>query len=138
MVQTKIRKLIVWIVLPIVILSGCKVEPVNEPLQEALQTRAFELREVLDTIENIPKEPPKIFRTDDAYVRFMMAPPSTHFDVDEAYRDSPQAAAGWFLNRWRNLFVNESSSAEFDVIRVNTTGSRRYVRYRQKFAGFEV
>ncbi len=136
--QPKVKNPVIWILLSVMILSGGKVVRGQGPPRGAPQARAFQLREVLDTIEGIAKERPRVFRTDDAYVRFMMAPPSTHFAVDRAYRDTPQAAAGWFLNRWRNLFVNESPAVEFEVIRVNTTGSRSYVRYRQKFAGLEV
>ncbi len=136
--QPKVKKPVIWIVLSVMILSGGKVVLGQGPPQGKPLARASQLREVLDTIENVAKERPRIFRTNDAYVRFLMAPPSTHFAVDRAYRGTPQAAADWFLNRWRNLFVNESPAVEFEVIRVNTTGSRSYVGYRQKFAGIEV
>ena len=104
----------------------------------ACQARASALSDLLGSIDGIAKEPPRVFKTKDEYLRFIMAPPSTVFAVTPEKRAVPEQAARTFLQRWRNLFVNESPSVEFNMIRVRTKESRAYVRYQQKYAGFDV
>jgi hypothetical protein len=102
------------------------------------EARALELKNLLDSIEGLAKEPPRVFKTKEGYLRFVMAPPSTNFVVGPDKRGTPQQAVGAFLKKWQNLFVNESPAVEFDVIRVKTSNSRSYVSYQQKFAGLVV
>ena len=46
--------------------------------------RASALRELSGSIEGVAKEAPQIFKTTEGYLRFVGAPPSTHFVVDRA------------------------------------------------------
>ena len=101
----------------------------------ALQARTSALRNLLGSIEGIAKEPPQVFKTREGYLRFIGAPPSTHF---AAAAGTPEQVADAFLGKWRNLFINESSAVGFEVHRVKSRDSRSYVRYRQKYAGLEV
>jgi Zn-dependent metalloprotease len=43
-----------------------------------------------------------------------------------------------FLSKWRNLFVNEIPSIDFQKVRIKTQNGRSYVRYQQRYAGLEV
>ena len=97
-----------------------------------------ELRDLLATIEGEAEEPPYISLTSDLYLRFIMAPPGTHFFVDPAMRGTPQEAAGWFLTRWRNLFVNDSPAVGFDIIRFTTSHAYTNILYQQTYASLEV
>ena len=99
------------------------------------EKRALALRGLLDSIEGTAKEPPQIFKTKEGHLRFIGAPPSTHFAVAAG---APEQAADAFLGKWRNLFVNESPAVEFQKIRVKTQNGRSYVRYQQMYAGLEV
>lgn len=100
--------------------------------------RALALEELLASVEGVAKESPRTFKTTDGYLRFVGAPPSTHFAVAPAKRGTAEEAAGAFLEEWRSLFVNVSPAVGFDVHRVNTHDSRSYVRYRQRYAGLTV
>ena len=51
--------------------------------------RALALEELLDSIEGVGEEPPRVFTTKDGYLRFVMAPPSNHFAVTAAARGTP-------------------------------------------------
>ena len=102
------------------------------------EARALELRNLLDSIEGISEKPPRIHLTKDGYLRFIMAPPSTYFAVEPANSKTPEEVAGTFLQRWRDLFVNESPTVTFDVIRIKTSDSRSYVRFQQTYAGLKV
>ena len=110
----------------------------QEATVDTLESRSTELRNLLDSIEGVSVEPPRIHLMKDGYLRFIMAPPSTYFAVEPANSKTPEQVAGTFLQRWRDLFVNESPAVTFDVIRIKTSDSRSYVRYQQKYAGLEV
>jgi len=97
--------------------------------------RASALREMLGTIEGVAKESAQIFKTKEGYLRFVGAPPSTHFAVAPG---TPQEAADAFLQKHCNLFVNVSPAVGFDNTRIKTRDGRSYVRYRQTYAGLEV
>ena len=47
----------------------------------AIQERAMALRNLLGSIEGISREPPQVFKTKEGHLRFIGAPPSTHFAV---------------------------------------------------------
>lgn len=92
-----------------------------------------------NAIENISQEKPKVFTTNDKYIRFMMAPPGSNFFVNPLYRNSPQQAANWFLNNWSGLLANYSPGNSFNILRINTDKSKNnYVRYQQYYNGIEV
>jgi len=100
--------------------------------------RALALQGLLDSVEGVAEEPPRIFKTKEGYLRFVGSPPSTHFPVDPNRRATPHKAADAFLAKNRNLFVNESSAVGFDTVRVKSRNGRTYVRYQQRYAGLEV
>jgi len=100
-----------------------------------IQARTSSLKSLLASIEGIAREPPQIFKTKEGYLRFIGAPPLTHFAVSA---ETPEQAADAFLEKWRSLFVNESPAVGFEVHQVKSRDSRSYVRYRQKYAGLEV
>lgn len=110
----------------------------QEVIVGTLENRSTELRNLLDSIEGVMNEPPRIHLTKDGYLRFIMAPPSTYFAVEPANSKTPQDVAATFLQQWRDLFVNESPTVTFDVIRIKTSNSRSYVRYQQTYNGLEV
>jgi hypothetical protein len=60
--------------------------------KQALRTSA--LRDLITSVEGQPKEPPRIFKTKDGYLRFVGAPPSTYFAVAPEKRAAPEQAAG--------------------------------------------
>jgi len=100
-----------------------------------VQARTSALKDLITSVEGQPKEPIRIFKTKDGYLRFIGAPPSTHFAVAAG---TPEQAADEFIEKWRNLFVNESPFVDFEKIRVKTQKERSYVRYQQIYAGLEV
>jgi len=102
------------------------------------ETRTSELKGLLNSLEGVPHEPPRVFKTKEGYLRFIGSAPSTHFAAEPSKRGTPEQAASAFLERWRNLFVNESESIDFQKIRVKTQNSHSYVRYKQRYGGLEV
>jgi len=138
MERTNLRKLIVFLVLIALGLLGSNTTSGQNSPSATIEDRAIELRNLLDTIEGISEEPPRIHVTKDGYLRFIMAPPSTHFAVEPTGRGTPQEAASAFLEGWRDVFVNESPAISFDTIRVKTSDSRTYLRLQQMYAGLEV
>jgi Zn-dependent metalloprotease len=136
MERTNVRKLILLVML-IVLLPGCIVFGQGPP-KGTPEARAEELRNLLDSIEGISGESPRIHLTKDGYLRFIMAPSSAYFPVEPAKRGTPQDAAGAFLAKWRNLFVSESPDVTFDAIRTVTRRGYTYVRYQQKYVGLDV
>lgn len=102
---------------------------------DARAVRTSALKDLITSVEGTPKEPARIFKTKDGYLRFIGAAPSTYFAVATG---TPEEMADAFLGKWRNLFVNKSSSVEFQKIRVKTQNGRSYVRYQQIYAGLEV
>lgn len=129
------KKLILVAVLPVVWLLGAGSAFGQAPANGTPEGRALELKDLLGSVEGTPREAPQIFKTKEGYLRFIGAPPSTHFAVAPG---TPEEAAGAFVEEYRNLFVNVSPAVGFDVHRVNTHDSRSYVRYRQTYAGLEV
>jgi hypothetical protein len=80
---------------------------------EARVARTSALKDLIASVEGQPKEPIRIFKTKDGYLRFIGAAPSTYFSVTAG---TPEQSADAFLGKWRNLFVNESSSVGFEKI----------------------
>lgn len=108
------------------------------PADGTPEARASALQELLGSTEGRPREAPRVFKAPEGYLRFVGAPPSTYFPVDPNRRVTPQEAAGAFLEKNRNLFVNVSPAVDFETLRVDTRDSRTYVRYQQTFAGLKV
>jgi len=138
MERTNLSKLILLVVLVALALLGSNTAFGQSPANGTIEERAIELRNLLASIEGVLVEPPRIHLTKDGYLRFIMAPPSTHFAVEPANRGTPEEVAGAFLERWRNLLVNESPAVGFNIIRITTSRSRTYVRYQQTYARLEV
>jgi len=138
MERTNVKKLILLIALTTGGLLGSNMALGQTSLNGTIEDRAIELRNLLASIEGVSVEPPRIHLTKDGYLRFIMAPPSTHFAAEPANRGIPEEVAGTFLERWRDLLVNESPAVGFDMIRITTSKSRSYVRYQQKYSGLEV
>jgi Zn-dependent metalloprotease len=68
-----------------------------------------------------------------------MASQGTSFAVDQAYRNSPQQAANWFLNNWSGLLVNYTPRNNFRIIRdIADKSNNYYIRYQQYYNGLEV
>jgi hypothetical protein len=122
----------------ILIVSFCSMVFGQEMTGGTPETRAAELRNLLDSIEGVSVEPPRIHLTKDGYLRFIMAPQGAHFGTAETSSRKPEEIAEPFLEKWRGLLVSESSAVVFDVIRITTSDSRSYLRYQQKYAGLEV
>jgi hypothetical protein len=95
------------------------------------------LQDLLATIEGQSEEQPLIYIVR-GYIHFIMPPAGTHFAVDPSYRSTAEEAADWFLQQWRDLFVNASNGVSFEVSRIDVSASRSYIRYRQKYADLEV
>ena len=107
----------------------------QRPINNTQATRALKFRELLGSIEGIGEEPARIFKTPEGYLRFIGAPPSTHFAVAPG---TPEEAADAFLEQWRNLFVNVSAAVGFERTRVISRNGRSYVRYRQRYASLPI
>ena len=75
MVLTKWTTTISSLIILTVTSSSVAFEQV--PLKGTAEGRALELRELLESIEGQPKEPPRAFRTNEGYLRFVMAPKPT-------------------------------------------------------------
>ena len=71
------------------------------------EERALELRNLLDTIDGVAEERPWVFRSKAGYLRFIMAPPSTHFPAEGA---TPQEAADAFLKLQNLPAIRRSST----------------------------
>jgi len=70
-----------------------------------VQARTSALRGLVGSIEGIAREPPRTHKTKEGYLRFLMAPPSTHFPSGLGQGAAPKKAADAFLGQWRGLFV---------------------------------
>jgi len=92
----------------ILVISFYSVAFGQSPSKAPRKARALQLQELLSSIEGVAREPARTFKTKDGYLRFLGAPPSTHFAVAPAKRGTPQEAAGAFLQQWRNLLVKEN------------------------------
>jgi Zn-dependent metalloprotease len=119
----------------ILIVTFCSAGLGEAIANEARAARASALKDLIISVEGTPKEPMRIFKTKDGYLRFIGAAPSTYFAIATG---TPEEMADAFLGKWRNLFVNESPSIDFQKIRVKTQNGRSYLRYRQMYAGLEV
>jgi len=119
----------------ILILTFCGTGLAEAIANEIRAERTSALKDLIASVEGTPKEPTRIFKTKDGYLRFIGAAPSTYFAVAAK---APEQAADAFLEKWRNLLVNESPAVEFQSIRVKAGNGRSYVRYKQKYAGLEV
>lgn len=110
------KKLILVAVLPVVWLLGAGSAFGQAPANGTPEGRALELKDLLGSIEGIPREAPRTFKTPEGYLRFLGSPPSTNFPIDPNRRVTPQEAAGAFLEKNRNLFVNVSPAVEFQTL----------------------
>ena len=137
MEQPNVRKSILLVLLVVVSLASGRFFG-QWPPHGTVEVRGLELKSLLASVEGIAEEQPRVYKTREGYVRFMIAPPSAYFPVESAKRGTPAKVAGAFLQRWRNLFVSDSSAVGFEIIRVNTQNGRSYLRYRQKYASLEV
>jgi len=132
------RMLVLLVTLGVLGLIGTDAGVIEIPVDNARAARALAFRELLGSIEGTPREAPRIYKAEEGYLRFVGAPPSTHFPVDPNRWATPQEAADAFLEEYRNLFVNVSPAVEFQTLRVDTRDSLTYVRYQQTFAGLKV
>jgi hypothetical protein len=98
--KPKYLKLFSFLLLSSFLLIVCKETFGQGPPVNSAQARANAIKYVKNKLVNVSKEEPKVFTTNDKYVRFIMAPPGTAFYVDQTYRNSPQQAGNWFLNNW--------------------------------------
>ena len=120
----------------VIMLSSVAFDQV--PPKDTQKARALQLEELRASIDGAAGEPARTFKTKDGYLRFLGAPPSTHFPVAPAKRKTAREAASAFLQQWRNLFVKDSPAVEFSIDRTNSHDSRSYVRYRQTYAGLPI
>jgi Zn-dependent metalloprotease len=132
------ERVIIIVLLTILITTFSNAVAGQAPIKSTSEARALELKGLLSSLEGVPHEPPRVFRTGEGYLRFIGAPPLTHFQVAVEERGKAEEAAGAFLNQWRTLFVNESPSINFQTIRVKTQNGRTYLRYKQMYAGLDV
>jgi len=102
------------------------------------KARALQLQELSSSIEGVAREPKRTSKSKDGYLRFLGAPPSTHFAVAPAMRGTARQAADAFIKQWRNLFVKENTAVEFSITKINTHKSQSYVRYKQMYAGLAI
>ncbi|MBN2270613.1 MAG: hypothetical protein JXN61_08370, partial [Sedimentisphaerales bacterium] len=103
--------------------------------RDLAKARVNKLRELLRTAQGADEEPARTFRTPEGFVRFLSAPAAAHFPVADGTAEKKAEA---FLEKWRNLFVNEIAAVAFEQKRVKTANGRTYIRYRQTYAGLEV
>ena len=132
------ERVIIIVLLIILIITFSNPAVGQTPVKGTPQARALEFKSLLSSLEGVPHEPPRVFRTGKGYLRFVGAPPSTYFTVEPSKGGTPEQAADVFLGKWRNLFVNESPAVNFQKIRVKTQNGRSYVRYKQMYSGLEV
>ena len=97
-----IRVLVLLVALVVVLLIATGMLTGETAANGTREARALALQEMLGSIEGTPREAPQIFKTKEGYLRFVGAPPSTHFAVVPG---APEEAANAFLEQWRNLFV---------------------------------
>ncbi len=111
----------------------------NENIDPAHRARLSRVRELCKSIEGPAKEPPRLRKAKDGYLRFLMAPPGAHFPVPGGRSgDTPEDITRKFLQRNGDLFLCQSPAVEFEVIRSKTTESRSNVHLRQTYSGIEV
>jgi len=119
----------------ILILTFCSAGLGEAIANEARALRSSAFNDLKTSIIVSPKEPARIFKTKDGYLRFIGAAPSTYFTVSPG---TAEEMADAFLGKWWNLFVNESPAVGFDIKRIKSSDERSYVRYRQIYSGLEV
>jgi len=122
----------------ILILTFCGTGLAEAIANEIRAARTSALNDLKTSIIGSPKEPARIFKTKDGYLRFIGAATSTYFAAEPDKRGTSQESADAFLGKWRDLFVNESPAVDFEMIRVKTQNGRSYLRYQQRYAGLEV
>jgi len=71
------KKVIVTASLIVLFISFSNVVFAQGPPRGTPEARALELMDLLDSIEGVDEEPPRVFKTKEGYLRFIMAPPST-------------------------------------------------------------
>src|SRR4030042_1536396 len=88
----------------------------NENIDVARRARLSGVRELCKSIEGPAKEPPRWRKAKDGYLRFLMAPPGAHFPIPGATSaDTAEDITRKFLQRNRDLFLNQSPSVGFEV-----------------------
>src|SRR5262245_50837859 len=75
---------------------------------------------------------------DDGYLRYLGAPPSSHFPVRSAVPGQPEVTARNFLREQAKLFGVTSAAVDFGHLKTNRANNRRYVRFNQMYAGIPV
>ena len=76
MKQTNVRRSISLYVLPVLVFLATGVVFAQGPPRGTPEARALDLMDLLDSIEGVDEEPPRVFKTKEGYLRFIMAPPS--------------------------------------------------------------
>jgi len=108
------------------------------PPGDGVEARRQRQKELVQSIVGTSRERTRILTTADGYLRFLMAPPGTHFAVEPGKPGTPQETAGAFLGAWWGLFANRSASIGFQVVKIDRAGSGTYVRYQQTYGGVKV
>ncbi len=132
------RRILYVSFLVILVISFSSMAFGQSPSKVPRKARELQLEELRASINSAAKEPARAFKTKEGYLRFIGAPPTTHFAVEPSKRGIAREAASAFLQKWRNLFVKDNPAVEFSVNRINTHESRSYVRYRQMYAGLPI
>jgi Zn-dependent metalloprotease len=110
----------------------------QQPPESMSDSRLRQLKNVVDSIAGTSSEKPRVFKLPDGCVRFLMAPPLTHFPVEAVPGKTPEQVASQFLQDHRPLFVDDSDSVEFQVIQVIRGDPLTRVRYGQRYRNIEV
>ena len=135
-IWSNISKILTLVIVAIVGLIEPGTAFGGAPVENTSATRALALKDMLNSIQGEADEPPRIYKTQEGYLRFIGASPSTHFAVDGT--GPPEQIADAFLEQQRNLFVSDSSAVGFNTTRVKNTDDRTYVRYQQTYDGLKV
>ena len=71
----------------------------NENIDVARSARLARVRELYSAIEGPAREPPRTFRTKEGYLRFLSAPPLSHFPGTSGGGATAKDSADAFLKR---------------------------------------
>jgi len=85
-----LKKSILFILSLIIFTVSVSICAFGQTLPDAERTgRALALRDLLQSIEGVAEEPPRVYKTAEGYLRFIGAPPSTYFAVAPGPPGSP-------------------------------------------------